>query len=202
MQQENFILIVSSPSGAGKTSIVKEILLKDKRFTHSISVTTREKRQGEIDGKDYYFVTPQQFEIMKTEDQLLEYAKVFDNYYGSPKQHVLDKMSNGYDLLFDIDWQGAHTLKEKLGELVVSIFILPPSISELEKRLKLRGQDSEEIIAKRMAQAHSEIIHYDEYDYVLINKDFDKTLARIQTIIAAERLRHFNFSKFVEKMMS
>lgn len=201
MKQQNFILVISSPSGAGKTSIVKEILLRDPKFTHSISVTTRSKRAGEIDGKDYYFIKEAEFEKMKEEDLLLEDAKVFGNYYGSPKQYVLDKISNGFDVLFDVDWQGAHNLKEKLGSLIVSIFILPPSITELEKRLKLRGQDSDEIIVKRMSEARSEIIHYDEYDYVLINKDFDKTLTRIQTIIAAERLRHFDFSKFVEKIM-
>ena len=202
MKQQNFILIISSPSGAGKSSLVKHLLLRDPRFTNSVSVTTRQKRIGEVDGKDYYFVTQEQFEMMKNEDQLLEFAEVFGNNYGSPKQHVLDKISEGYDVIFDIDWQGAHILKEKLGELVVSIFVLPPSMKELEKRLKLRGQDSEEIISNRMAQASSEITHYDEYDYVLINKDFDKTLSRIYTIIAAERLRHFDFSKFVEKIMN
>lgn len=201
MKQQNFILVISSPSGAGKTSIVKEILASDPRFTHSISVTTRPKRPGEVDGKDYFFITEQEFLKMKEEDLLLEDAKVFGNYYGSPKQYVLDKISNGFDVLFDVDWQGAHNLKEKLGQLIVSIFILPPSISELERRLKMRGQDSDEVIAKRMSEARSEIIHYDEYDYVLINKDLDKTLARIKTIIAAERLRHFDFSKFVENIM-
>jgi len=202
MKQQNFILIISSPSGAGKTSIVKRILRKDPKFTTSISVTTRARRPSEVDGKDYYFVTPEQFEIIKNEDQLLEYANVFDHNYGSPKQHVLDKLSEGYDILFDIDWQGAHTLKEKLGELVISIFILPPSMTELEKRLRTRGEDSDEVITQRMKRASSEIIHYDAYDYVLINNDFEKTLSRVSTIIAAERLKHFDFSKFVQKIMS
>ncbi len=202
MKQQNFILIISSPSGAGKTSIVKRILRQDSKFTTSISITTRAKRPSEIDGEDYYFVTQEQFEIIKNEGQLLEDAEVFGHYYGSPKQHVLDKLSEGYDILFDIDWQGAHTLKEKLGELVVSIFILPPSMTELEKRLRARGEDSDEVIIQRMERASSEIIHYDAYDYVLINNNFEKTLARVSTIIAAERLRHFDFSKFVKKIMS
>ena len=201
MKQQKFFLIISSPSGAGKTSIAKRILQTDKQFVSSISVTTRAKRPLEIDGEDYFFITPEQFEIMRNEDQLLESAKVFDHYYGSPKQHALDRISSGYDVLFDIDWQGAHILKEKLGSLVTSIFILPPSLEELENRLRSRGQDSNEVIEKRMAQAHSEIIHYSEYDYVLINKDFNKTLDRIHTIIAAERLRHFDYSKFVDEIM-
>ena len=202
MKQENFILIISSPSGAGKTSLAKKILQKDPKFTTSISVTTRAKRPLEVDGQDYYFITQAQFETMQNNDQLLESAQVFGNNYGSPKQHILDKLDAGYDILFDIDWQGAQTLKEKLGSLVVSIFILPPSMSELENRLKSRGQDSNEVIAKRMEQASSEISHYDLYDYVLINKNFDKTLARVSTIIAAERLRHFNFTQFVQKIMN
>jgi guanylate kinase len=201
MKQENFILVISSPSGAGKTSLAKSILNKDPNFVSSISVTTRAKRPGEVDGQDYYFVSKEEFDLMNNENQLLEDAKVFGNYYGSPKQHVLDKMKNGYDVLFDIDWQGAHTLKEKLGDLMVSIFILPPSLAELEQRLRARGQDSEEVVQERMNQAKEEIIHYDEYDYVLINKDFDKTLERISTIIASERLRHFDYSIFVDEIM-
>ena len=201
MKQQKFFLIISSPSGAGKTSIAKKLLQTDKQFVSSISVTTRAKRPLEVDGEDYFFITPEQFEVMQNADQLLESAKVFDHHYGSPKQHALDKITSGYDVLFDIDWQGAHILKEKLGSLVTSIFILPPSLEELENRLRSRGQDSNEVIEKRMAQAHSEMIHYSEYDYVLINKDFNKTLDRIHTIIAAERLRHFDYSKFVDEIM-
>lgn len=198
MKQQNFILIISSPSGAGKTSIIRSLLKQDSKFSSSISITTRPKRDGEIDGKDYYFVTEKEFEQISSEDQLLEHAIVFGNHYGSPKQRVLDKLESGFDVLFDVDWQGAHSLKEKLGSLVVSIFILPPSIAELERRLTQRKQDSEETIAKRMAEVNSEIIHYEEYDYVLINKDFDQTISKISTIIEAERLRHLDFSKFVK----
>lgn len=201
MKQQNFILIISSPSGAGKTSVIKSLLEKDKKLTNSISVTTRPKREGEIDGKDYYFVKEEEFEKILNEDQLIEHAIVFGNHYGSPKQRILDKLENGFDVLFDVDWQGAHSLKEKLGSLVVSIFILPPSIAELEKRLLNRNQDSKETIAMRMAQVNSEIIHYDEYDYVLINKDLDNTIETISKIIEVERLRHLDFSKFVKEIM-
>jgi guanylate kinase len=201
MKQQNFILIISSPSGAGKTSVIKSLLEKDQKLSNSISVTTRPKREGEIDGKDYYFVKEEEFEKISNEDQLLEHAIVFGNHYGSPKQRILDKLENGFDVLFDVDWQGAHTLKEKLGSLVVSIFILPPSIAELERRLLNRNQDSKETIAIRMAQVNSEIIHYDEYDYVLINKDLDKTIETISKIIEVERLKHLDFSKFVKEII-
>jgi guanylate kinase len=202
MAQQNFILILSSPSGAGKTSLAKQLILEDPRFVPSVSATTRAKRPLEVDKKDYYFVTPEKFKEMQDRDELLESVKVFDHYYGSPRQHIIDKMSEGHDVLFDIDWQGAQILKEKLGPMVVSIFILPPSMTELERRLRARGQDSEEVVQRRMEQAASEISHYDVYDYVLINNEFDKTLARINSIIAAERLRHFDFSKFVKNIMS
>ncbi len=202
MKQENFILALSSPSGAGKTSIARKILESDPKFVTSISVTTRPKRPSEIDGRDYFFVTKEKFKSMKEQDQLLEDAMVHGNYYGSPKQYVLEMLSQDHDVIFDIDWQGTHSLKEKLGSIVISIFILPPSLSELEARLKTRGEDSEEVINQRMANAKDEILHYNEYDYVLINNDFDKTLDRVRKIIEAERLRHFNFSKFVEKIMS
>jgi guanylate kinase len=201
MEQQNFILIISSPSGAGKTSLSKQLLKADPRLCPSISATTRKKRAGEIEGQDYYFVEKPEFSEMLLKGEFLENAEVFDNHYGSPKKHVFASLANGRDVLFDIDWQGAQTLKEKLGSLVVSVFILPPSLQELEIRLNSRGQDSSEVIARRMERAKIEISKYDLYDYVLINKDFDKTLARISTIIAAERLRHFDFSQFVNDMM-
>lgn len=201
MKQQNFILIISSPSGAGKTSIAKEIIQNDNKFSLSISATTREKRPSEIDGKDYYFVSPEKFSSMLKQDEFLEHANVFGNNYGSPKKNIIDKLSSGYDVLFDIDWQGAKTLKEQLGNLVVSIFILPPSIPELEKRLRLRQQDSDEIIAKRMEQSKSEISHYDDYDYVLINEDFNKAMNHINTIITAERLKRCNFDQFVNNLI-
>ncbi len=199
MKQQNFILIISSPSGAGKTSIVNNILKTDKGFITSVSVTTRLKREGEVEGKDYYFISKEDFFRLKDEGKLLEDANVFGNYYGSPKEYVLDKIKQGYDVLFDVDWQGAHALKEKLGNLAVTVFILPPSLEELERRLRNRGQDSEEVINLRMNQAKAEISHYNEYDYVLVNKDLDKTLERIHFIIKAERIRHHDFEQFVEE---
>jgi guanylate kinase len=201
MKQENFILIISSPSGAGKTSLSRQLLKEDPRLCLSISATTRKMRPGEIDGKDYHFIDMKKYEEMLAKDEFLEDAKVFDNYYVSPKKPVMDKLQEGKDILFDIDWQGAQTLKEKLGPLVVSIFILPPSLSELKRRLKSRAQDPSKVIDRRMERAKAEISKYGLYDYVLINKDFDKTLSRISSIIAAERLRFFDFSKFVEEMM-
>ena len=201
MKQKNFILILSSPSGAGKTSLSKRILLEDSKFSLSISVTTRAKRPKEEDKKDYYFINKQEFEIMKNNGELLEHAQVFDNYYGSPKQPILDQINNGNDVLFDIDWQGAQSLKEKLGNLVVSIFILPPSLEELEKRLRNRGQDSDESIAKRLQHSKFEMSKYPLYDYVLVNEDFDETLEKISAIIRAERLRHMDFSGLVKDMI-
>ncbi len=201
MKQENFILIISSPSGAGKTSLSRQLLKEDPRLCLSVSATTRKMRPGEVEGKDYYFIDIKEYKEMLLNKEFLEDAQVFDNYYGSPKKHIMDKLQEGKDILFDIDWQGAQTLKEKLGPLVVSIFILPPSMSELKRRLKSRGQDSDEVVNRRMERAKAEISKYGLYDYVLINKDFDKTLARISSIIDAERLRFFDFSKFVEDLM-
>ncbi len=201
MKQQNFILIISSPSGAGKTSLSKQLLKEDPKLCLSISTTTRKKRPGEEEGKDYCFVETEEFSEMLLKGEFLENAEVFGNYYGSPKKYVLEKLDNGYDVLFDVDWQGAQALKEKLGSLVVSVFILPPSLEELEKRLKSRGQDSLEVVAHRMERAKSEISKYNLYDYVLINKDFDLTLSRILAIITAERLRRSDFSQFVDNMM-
>jgi guanylate kinase len=198
MKQQNFVLIISSPSGAGKTSIVKELNLKDKNFINSVSVTTRPKRVGEIHGKDYFFVNQEEFDLLKQEDKLLESAHVFGNNYGSPKQFVLDNLNNGFDVLFDIDWQGAQTVKAKLKNLAVSIYILPPSLEELARRLKNRGQDSDDIIQLRMQQSTQEISHYNEYDYVLVNDNLDQTITQILTIISAERLKRQNFQAFIK----
>jgi len=201
MKQQNFVLILSSPSGAGKTTISKHLLNMDYKLVPSISVTTRTKRPQEVEAVDYYFVTKEKFKLMQESEELLESAKVFNNYYGSPKQYVMDQLSDGFDVLFDIDWQGAKILKEKLGTRVVSIFILPPSLSELENRLKIRGQDTDEVIKIRMEKAHEEISKYHLYDYVLVNKDFDKTVSRIMSIIRTERLRHIDFSQFVKNLI-
>ncbi len=201
MKQQNFVLIISSPSGAGKTSIVKKLMENDDKLIPSISVTTRDKRPNEIEGQDYFFVTQDEFDKLKNEGGFLEYANVFGNNYGSPKKFILDKIKEGFDILFDIDWQGAQSLKEKLGNLAVTIFILPPSMEELKRRLNSRNQDSEDVISKRMEKAHQEISHYNEYEYIIINKDFEKTIDIIQAIIRSERVRRHNFENFVKGLL-
>lgn len=202
MKQENFIFIISSPSGAGKTSLAKRIIAEDSNFVNSISVTTRDKRPLEKQAEDYYFVSKEEFEAMRSKGEFLEYAKVFDNYYGSPEAHVMHKLSEGYDVLFDIDWQGAEAIKNKLKELAVSIFILPPSMKELEKRLRSRSSNVEEDIIKRMKNAPFEISKYSYYDYVIVNENFDESVKKIFTIIAAERLKRCAFKGFVEGLIN
>ncbi len=202
MKQENFIFIISSPSGAGKTSISRKIIENDPHFVDSISYTTRDKRPLEIDGKDYHFVSKEKFVAMSKQNKFLEHVEVFDNYYGSPEDYVTSKLSEGYDVLFDIDWQGAETIKKKLNNLVVSLFILPPSMQELEKRLKLRDSNSKEDIIKRIKNAPLEISKYHLYDYVIINEDFDKTLETISSIVKIERLKRRNFKNFIEELVN
>lgn len=205
LKRRGLMLILSSPSGAGKTTLSKKLLEREKdgALTMSISVTTRKPRPGETEGKDYFFVNHERFLNMISDEQFLEYAQVFDNYYGTPKQFVQQHIRNGTDVLFDIDWQGTKQLSEKARADVVSIFILPPSLEELHRRLKARAQDSEEVVAKRMSKAQSEISHWSEYDYVLVNEDLDATLEKIATILAAERLkreRQAGLSTFVSTL--
>lgn len=200
MKQENFILILSSPSGAGKTSLSREILKTDPGLTPSISTTTRPKRTLEVEGKDYFFVSKPIFKQMHKEKKFIETAKVFENYYGSPLDYLYNQLDNGFDVLYDINWQGARSLKRKLGKLAVSIFILPPSMEELERRLKKRNQDDEEEIQRRLDTAHFEISKYVLYDYVIINNEFNDSLQKIQTIITAERLKRTDYSNFVTNL--
>ncbi len=189
------MFILSSPSGAGKTTLSKRLLetysnaAAHEKIVMSVSVTTRTSRPGEVDGKDYFFIDHERYLNMVSAGELLEHARVFDHHYGTPRKFVADNLNSGTDVLFDIDWQGTKQLKEKASDEVVSVFILPPSMAELERRLNSRAQDSAEVVAKRMSKARAEISHWHEYDYVLINQDVEETLSRIDAILKAERLR-------------
>ncbi len=187
--RRGLMLVLSSPSGAGKTTISRALLARDTAITMSVSATTRRKRPGEVAGQDYRFVDPTEFDLMVNRGELLEYAKVFDHYYGSPRAPVEAALSAGRDVLFDIDWQGTQQLAESAREDLVSVFILPPSTPELERRLKRRAQDSDEVVARRMQEAADELSHYPEYDYIVVNRDMDRSVAEVQAILTAERLR-------------
>ncbi len=187
--KRGLMLVLSSPSGAGKTSICRKLLQQDTGLVLSVSATTRKKRPGEVEGKDYQFLSIQEFESRIKKSEFLEYAKVFGNYYGTPVQLVERNLKSGVDVLFDIDWQGTQQLKARAGQDLVSVFILPPSIKELEKRLFKRAQDTSEVVASRMSKSASEMSHYPEYDYVIINHDLDKSVQQVQSILCAERSR-------------
>ncbi|MGH1459150.1 MAG: guanylate kinase [Paracoccaceae bacterium] len=188
--RRGLLIILSSPSGAGKSTLAKRLRIWDDSIRFSVSATTRKPRPGEVDGVDYYFHDRSEFETLVARDQMLEHAEVFGNFYGSPRGPVEAAIGAGQDLLFDIDWQGGQQVRNSaLGKHVLSIFILPPSIPELERRLRTRGQDSDEVIENRMRKSRDEISHWPEYDYVLVNDDLDVTEAKLQTIISAERLR-------------
>ena len=190
MDRNGIMLVLSSPSGAGKSTMARALLADDGAFEMSISATTRAPRPGETHGKDYLFVDHATFEAMVENGELLEHATVFGNRYGSPAQPVQDAISAGRDVLFDVDWQGGQQLRASpLSDALVTIFLLPPSIRELEGRLRSRAQDSDEVIRGRMAKTRSEISHWDEYDYVLINDDLEVCYSQIRTIVTAERLR-------------
>lgn len=190
MDRRGLLIILSSPSGAGKSTLAGRLRAWDPTLEFSVSATTRPPRDGEIDGKDYFFVSEDSFKKQVTSGEMLEHAQVFENLYGSPKAPVEASINKGRDVLFDIDWQGAQQIsKSTLSEHVLSIFILPPSIPELHRRLISRGQDDEEVIERRMQKSWDEISHWDVYDYVLINDDIDETETRLKTIISAERMR-------------
>ena len=189
ISRRGFMLVLSSPSGAGKTTIARALRQNEPDVVMSISVTTRPPRPGEENGKDYYFVSEKEFHEMTKSGELLEHARVFDNYYGTPREHVEKELSAGRIVLFDIDWQGTQQLKSNARDDLASIFILPPSLEELERRLKGRGQDSDEVVRNRMARASSEMSHWPEYDYVVVNQDVDESIAQAQAILAAERQR-------------
>ena len=188
-ERRGLMFVLSSPSGAGKTTLSRMLLEKMPGMTLSVSVTTRAMRPGEVDGRDYLFVDKPRFEAMVKDDELLEWATVFDNRYGTPRAPVEAALSAGQDVLFDIDWQGTQQLREKARADVVSVFILPPSAGDLEKRLHSRAQDSDEVIRKRMSRASHEMSHWAEYDYIVINHDVDEAFAEVQSILKAERLK-------------
>ena len=190
MNRRGLLIILSSPSGAGKSTLARRLMAWDPTLKFSVSATTRAPRPGEVEGRDYFFRSRAEFERMVAEGEMLEHAEVFGNFYGSPRAPVEAAMAAGRDTLFDIDWQGGQQIRNSvLGKDVVSIFVLPPSIAELERRLRLRAQDSDAVIAGRMAKSEAEISHWAEYDYVLINDDLDRTEADLRTILSAERLR-------------
>ena len=188
--RKGLLLILSSPSGAGKSTLTRMLMDWDPTIRFSISATTRKPRPGEEDGREYYFRSRDAFESMVAAGDMLEHAEVFGNFYGTPKGPVEAAMREGRDTVFDIDWQGGQQIRNSsLGRDVVSIFVLPPSIAELDRRLRSRAQDSDEVIAGRMAKSRDEISHWAEYDYVLVNTDLAATFARLQTILQSERLR-------------
>lgn len=203
--RRGLLYIISSPSGAGKTTLARKLLATARGITMSVSITTRSPRPGERDGVDYHFVDRDRFEIMRERGDLLEWARVFDNHYGTPREPVEKAIAAGEDVLFDIDWQGAQQLSEKLPGDVVRVFVLPPSGHVLEDRLKTRAQDSAEVVARRMAAAASELSHWPEYDYVLVNSDLAQSVIAAQSILTAERLKRarlLGLSEFVRDMQS
>ena len=197
------MLVLSSPSGAGKTTLSRALLLGEDNLALSVSMTTRPMRAGEREGVDYFFVPAERFDAAVRNGEFLEHAVVFDYRYGTPSAPVLEALGAGHDVLFDIDWQGTQQLKEKVREDLVSIFVLPPSHAELERRLRARAQDSNDVVARRMAKAADEISHWPEYDYVIVNDDLDSALANVVAILRAERLkraRQIGLSQFVRSL--
>lgn len=202
--RRGLMLVLSSPSGAGKSTLARRLLAEDAAVSMSVSCTTRQPRSGEEEGKDYFFVSPSVFGEMAKTHAFLEHAQVFGNYYGTPKEPVMNALARGKDVLFDIDWQGTQQLRQQAGDDLVSIFVLPPSHAELERRLRARAQDAEDVVQARMSKANNEISHWAEYDYVVINDNLDSTLAKITTILAAERMkrgRQTGIAEFARDLM-
>lgn len=187
--RRGLMLVLSSPSGAGKTTLSRKLLDEDKDVMLSVSVTTRKIRPGEKDGRDYHFIDRKRFDALIEKSELLEWAEVFDNYYGTPAKPVMDALAAGRDVLFDIDWQGTQQLSDKARNDLVTVFVLPPSIPELERRLHMRAQDDYETIHRRMAKAADEMSHWAEYDYVVINRDIAQAFGDVKAILSAERLK-------------
>ena len=204
VERRGLMYVLSSPSGAGKTTLAERLLRGDPRLRLSVSATTRKPRPGEVDGEDYYFVTEKEFLRMRDSNEFLEWANVFGNFYATPRAKVFDQLKAGVDVLFDIDWQGAQQLDAVAGGDVVKVFILPPTREELERRLRARNQDPEEVVRGRMAKADAEMSHWAEYDYVIINYDLDESELMLRSILLAERLRRrrqTGLAAIVKKMM-
>jgi guanylate kinase len=203
IQRRGLMLVLSSPSGAGKTTLSRQLLENDSHIQLSVSCTTREKRPGEKDGVDYKFIDTATFRSMIDRGEFLEHARVFDHYYGTPQPPVEEALGGGRDMLFDIDWQGTQQLKEKGRTDLVTVFILPPSTRDLERRLISRAQDAPDVVARRMAKAADEMSHWAEYDYAIINRDIATSLIQLKSILTAERLkrdRQFGLSEFVKAL--
>ncbi len=203
--RRGLMLVLSSPSGAGKTTLSRLLLKADRNVELSVSVTTRVRRRGEVEGGDYHFIDLARFEAMVKAGGVLEWAEVFGHRYGTPRRPVEKALKAGRDVLFDIDWQGTQQLREKARDDLVSVFILPPTVKELERRLKRRAQDSNDIIGARMAKAAGEMSHWPEYDYVIVNRDIDDAFAEVRAILAAERLRRerqIGLSAFVRALQA
>jgi guanylate kinase len=203
--RRGIMLVVSSPSGAGTTTLTRNLLEQEENVSLSISVTTRPRRASEIDGVHYHFIPRRRFEAMRDSDELLEWAEVHGNLYGTPREPVEAALTAGRDMLFDIDWQGTQQLYAKMRADVVSVFVLPPSASELKVRLERRAEDSGDVITRRLRNAAEEIPHWSEYDYVLINRDLDKSFARLRAILTAERLKRVlkpNLQGFVADLLA
>jgi guanylate kinase len=205
IERRGLLLVLSSPSGAGKTTLAGRLTQADPCLGMSVSVTTRAPRQGEVDGKDYIFIDRQEFERRKQAGELIEWAEVHGNFYATPRAPVLSALAHGQDMLFDIDWQGARQLKAEASADMVGVFILPPDAATLERRLKTRAQDSETVVSRRLAAAASEIAHWRDYDYVIVNADLEASLAGLRAILAAERLkrvRQIGLESFVARVLS
>ena len=199
MSEKGVLVILSSPSGAGKTSIARALVEENKSFLFSVSATTRKSRPGEVNGREYHFLTVDEFREKINDGQFLEHAKVFGNLYGTPLEPVMESINNGKDLIFDVDWQGGKQIRSSsLSKFVISIFILPPSIKALQERLMKRAQDSSETVKDRMTKSIGEIMHWKEYDYVIVNSNFEQTLHEVKSIITSEKLRRVRNSQLEE----
>jgi len=203
--RRGLLIVLSSPSGAGKSTLTRRLLAEDDNMSMSVSATTRAPRDGEVDGEHYFFISKDKFAAMIDTNEFLEHAKVFDNYYGTPSEPVEEALASGQDVLFDIDWQGAQQLTQAAADDLVRVFILPPDMHELERRLRSRAQDSDDVISKRMAKSEAEISHWAEYDYVIVNSDLEAAMEELRVIIKAERMarrRQLWLQPFVRSLIS